>query len=54
MYRKNGWIDCQFILKGKRIVDLTVLFMFTDSFNIMEQQVTQTLNQQKNNTAFKY
>ena len=47
-------MDEFFILKGKRIVDLTALFLFTDSFNIVEHQVTQTLNQQKNNTAFKY
>lgn len=47
-------MDEFFILKGKRIVDLTALFMFTDSFNIVEHQVTQTFNQQKNNTAFKY
>lgn len=47
-------MDELFILQGKRIVDLTALFMFTDSFNIVEHQVTQTLNQQKNNTAFKY
>ena len=47
-------MDELFILQGKRIVDLTALFMSTDSFNIVEQQVTQTLNQQKNNTAFKY
>lgn len=47
-------MDEFFILKGKRIVDLTALFMFTDSFNIVEHKVTQTLNQQKNNTAFKY
>ena len=47
-------MDKFFILKGKRIVDLTALFMFTDSFNIVEHQVTQTFNQQKNNTAFKY